>query len=446
MNEKKLDMIDVFKLVCRSYAERVFNKMEEISRAVRLMEQQQTEEAIAVLESYLSQANAEEKYTIAELYQQWGMLEEAKMILLGLIQQYPEEADLKLMLADIHINLDEDQEAIELLNRFNRNDEDYLAVLVQLADLYQSQGLFEVAEQKLIEAKQLDPSEILIDFALAELAFSNGEYQKAIPYYEKVYQQQEVYAEVEIPLRLGECLAATGEFEQALTYYQKIETDNVDVLFRYGFIARKAGRADIAIQAWEQVIEMDPDFQSVYYFLAETYEQEGQVKEGYETAKNGLKVDELNKELFLLTGSLARRTGNLEEGYQLVREAVSIDPGFKEGILFLVENYKQDQDFEAIIDLLTHIIELGEEDGYYLWELAKAYEEEESFSQALKYYQEAYTTFKDDLDFLKEYGYFLVEEGRKIEAIKVFERYLSFDPSDNEIEEYLGRLQGSFDS
>ncbi|CQR46683.1 Photosystem I assembly protein Ycf3 [Paraliobacillus sp. PM-2] len=419
--------------------------MEEISRAVTLMEEQKTEEAIEVLESYLPLANEEEKYTIAELYQQWGMLEEAKMILLGLVQQYPEESELKLMLADIHIDLDEDQEAIELLNRFDPNDEDYLAVLVQLADLYQTQGLFEVSEQKLLEAKQLDPSEVLIDFALGELALSNGEYQKAIPYYEKVYQQQEVYAEVEIPVRLGECLAAVGEFEQALAYYEKIETDNVEVLFRYGFIAKKADRADIAIQAWEQVVEMDPDFQSVYFYLAETYDTEGRVQEAYKTAKNGLAVDELNKDLFLLAGSLARKVGNVDEGYQFVKEAVSIDPGFKEGVLFLVQNYKQDQNFLAIIDLLTHIIELGEEDGYYLWELAKAYEEEESFAQALKSYQEAYTTFKDDQDFLKEYGYFLVEEGRRKEAIEVFERYLMIDPSDIEIEEYVERLKETFD-
>ncbi|MFB1049321.1 tetratricopeptide repeat protein [Paraliobacillus sp. JSM ZJ581] len=419
--------------------------MEEISVAVTLMEQKKTEEAIAVLENYLPLANEEEKYTIAALYQQWGMLEEAKMILLGLVQQYPEESELKLMLADIHIDLEEDQEAIELLNRFNSTDEDYLAVLVQLADLYQTQGLFEVAEQKLLEAKQLDPSEVLIDFALGELSLSNGEYQKAIPYYEKVYLQQEVYADVEIPVRLGECLAAVGEFEQALAYYEKVETDNVEVLFRYGFIAKKADRSDIAIQSWERVIDIDPDYQSVYFYLAETYNEEGRLKQAYETAKNGLVVDELNKELFLLAGSLARKVGHTEEGYQLAKEAVSIDPGYKEAVLFLVENYKQDQKFESIIDLLTHIIELGEEDGYYRWELAKAYEEEESYEQALASYQEAYTTFKDDQDFLKAYGYFLVEEGRQREAIDVLDRYLMIDPSDIELEEYVGRLKETVD-
>lgn len=415
--------------------------MEEIHRAITLMEQYKTDEAIKVLEEFLPQANEDEKYTIAELYKQWGMLEEAKMILLGLVQQYPDETDLKLMLADIHIDLQEDQEAIELLNKFNSNDEEYLAVLLQLADLYQTQGLFEVAEQKLLEAKQLDPAERLIDFALGELSFSNGEYLKAIPYYEKVYAMQQVMAEVEIPVRLAECYAATGEFEKALEYFQLVETDDVDVLFRYGFIGYRADRYDIAKQAWERVIELDPEYQSVYQYLAEVYEAEGLLQEAYETAKKGIDMDELNKDLYLIAGSLARKVGDHAAGYQLAREAVSIDPGFKEAVLFLIESYKHDQDNEAIIDLLTHIIDQGEEEGYYKWELAKAYKEEESFSEALKLYQDAYNIFKDDEDFLKEYGYFLVEEGRRSEAITILERYLVMEPSDTELEEYITRLK-----
>ncbi|GGM22898.1 TPR repeat-containing protein YpiA [Paraliobacillus quinghaiensis] len=415
--------------------------MEEIHRAIKLMEQYKTDEAISTLENYLPQANEDEKYTIAELYQQWGMLEDAKMILLGLTQQYPNETDLKLMLADIHIDLQEDQEAIELLNRFGPQDEEYLEVLLQLADLYQTQGLFEVAEQKLLEAKQIDPSEVLIDFALGELSFSNGEYQKAIPYYEKVHMNQQIFAEVDISIRLAESYAATGEFEKSLEYFHVVETDDVDVLFRYGFIGYRANRLDIAKQAWEQVIDLDPEFQSVYLYLAEVYETEGMLKEAYQIAQKGIEIDRFNKDLYLVAGSLARKVGEAQASYQYAREAVSIDPGFKEAVLFLVENYKQDEDFEAIIDLLHHIIEQGEEDGYYKWELAKALKEEESYSDALKFYQDAYNTFREDTDFLKEYGYFLVEEGRRKEAIALFEHYLTIEPSDTELEEYTLRLK-----
>ncbi|MDC3415369.1 tetratricopeptide repeat protein [Aquibacillus salsiterrae] len=415
--------------------------MEEIHKAIQLMEQNKPEDAINLLQSFLPRANEEEKFTIAELYMRWGMLNEAKHILIDFLQSYPNEEEIKIMLAEIYIDLEEDEAAIDLLNQFTPLDEGYVEALIQLADLYQAQGLFEVSEQKLLEAKNINPHEPLIDFALGELAFSVGEYQKAIPYYEKVWNVQPVIADIEIGLRLAEAYAATGDFENALDYYQSTENDNPDHLFRYGFIAFRGDRLDISIKVWEQLLETDPHFQSVYYYLAKAYDEEGMIEEGYETAKKGLRIDEFNKELFFLTGVLAHRLGKREEGLQFVRESVSIDPGYKEAVLFLIENYKNIEDNQAVIDLLTHVQELGEEEGYYKWELAKAHREIESFNDALNMYMDAYNDFKDDSDFLKEYGYFLVEEGRIKEATKVLTEYLKIEPVDIEVEEYLGRLK-----
>lgn len=40
----------------------------------------------------------------------------------------------------------------------------------------------------------------------------------------------------------------------------------------------------------------------------------------------------------------------------------------------------------------------------------------EMYSDALKHYESAYTSFKNHPDFLEEYGYFLLEEGMRKEA------------------------------
>ncbi|QDP40453.1 tetratricopeptide repeat protein [Radiobacillus deserti] len=414
--------------------------MEEIHEAIVLMEQNQTKKAIEKLEAYLPSANEEERYTIAELYMQWGMLEEAKAIIIELSQRYPNETELKMLLGEIYIDLEEDEEAIDILNQFTPEDEEYMEALVQLADLYQTQGLFEVAEQKLLEAKQLDPSETVIDLALGELAFSTGEYLKAIPYYEKVYRNETVVGDIEIGLRLAEAYAASGKFEEALTFYQEVDSENPETLFRFGFTAYRADRIDISIQVWEQLIQKDSQFPSVYYYLAKAYEQEGMPEEAYETARKGLDVDEFNKELYHYAGVLAHKLGNSKQGYELVNQAIELDYGFKEAVLFLVENYKQDQDEDAIVQLLERVIENGEDDQQYRWELAKAYRELELFEDALKQYYDAYTNFKEDSDFLKEFGYFLVEEGKRDEAKEVLSKYLEVEPSDFEVEEYLHRL------
>ncbi|UOQ93573.1 tetratricopeptide repeat protein [Halobacillus shinanisalinarum] len=415
--------------------------MEEIHKAIHQMEAKKPEEALNTLQSYLPEADEEERFTIAELYIQWGMLGEAKSILQELMQRYPKEQELKVMMAEIHIDLEEDDEAIEILNQFGPEDEDYLQSLIQLADLYQSQGLFEVAEQKLLTAKQVEPNEAVIDFALGELSFSNGEYNKSIPFYENAMHHQPVIGDIEVAARLAEAYAATGEFEQSLDYFQKVEEDNPDVMFRYGFVAFQALRNDIAINIWERLIEEDPYFQSVYPLLAQAYDAEGMAKEALEMVNKGLAKDEFNKELYHLAGTLYHKTGEKEEGYRLMREAVALDPGYKEAVLFLIENYKSDKDYDAIIDLINQLITLGEEDPYYLFELAKAYEEVEDYKQAYIHYENAYPSLKEDDVFLKAYGYFLVEEGKMNEGRKVLEEYLAVDPTDTEIEDFVSRLK-----
>lgn len=414
--------------------------MEEIYQAIQLIEQNETEEALRILSDFLPQANDDELFVISDLYIQLGLLPEAKDLLENLYTKYPNETEIKLVLSEIYIDLEDDEAALNLLNQIETNDPHYLESLLTQADLYQTQGLFEVAEHKLLLAKQLAPNEILIDFARAELAFSNGEYQKAIPHYEKIKQEKDQIAEVFIDQRLAESYAQIGEFESALEHYSQFEHEDEDTLFSYGFVAKSALRNDIAIKAWEALIDLEPEYPSVYPELADLYEEEGLLKEAYAISKRGLDFLPLNKELLLKTSGLARRNGEKENSYQYAREAVAVDVGYKEAVLFLIENYREDGDDEAIIDLLTHILDQGEEDGYYFWELAKSYEALEDYTLALESYEKAYPFFESDLDFLKVYGFFLVEEGKHSKAKAVFERYLSFDVTDFEVEQYLERL------
>lgn len=419
--------------------------MEAIMEAVHLMENNKAKEAIDLLEGHLPTADEDEKFTIAELYIQWGIYPEASYILENLLQQYPDENELRVMLADIYVELDDDETAINLLNDIKPDDPAYIQTMIQLADLYQAQGLFEVAEQKLLTAKQLDPEEALIDFALAELAFSTGEYQKSITYYERIVPKTNEIANTSINDRLAEANAASGEYELALTYYQDIESENPDTLFKYGFTAAHANRNDIAIKAWEHVIEIDPHYLSVYHELAKAYETEERINDAYETIDKGLQLDDFNKELYFYAGNLAHQVNKNEESEKYIRESVALDPDYKEAVLFLIEILKEQEKYEEIRELIDEIKKLGADDSLYDWELARALNKIELFNDALIQYNEAYNRLNQDSDFLKEYGYFLTEEGRVDQAITVLQSYLEIQPLDTDVEEYLERLIQSTD-
>lgn len=414
--------------------------MDTILRAVELVEDNKIEKGLRLLKGYVPKANDDEKFTIAELYLSWGFLDEAKVILENLLSKYPDESDLRLRLADIYIEKEEDESAISILNEIDEDDPSHIQALLQLADLYQVQGLFEVAEQKLLKAKQIAPNELIIDFALGELYFSVGVYNKAVIYYEEVSKEYDMLADVSIKDRLAESLAGIGKYEKALEYFKEGKEKSPDKYFKYGVTATQAERNDIAISAWKKVIELDPYYHSVYENLAKAFQNEGMYKEAFEMAKNGIRHDSFNKELYFLAGSIAHQLQN-EESEEFLREAIALDPDYTEATLFLVQTLKDQNRFHEIIELLESSKSMGTEEPLYDWELARAYKEEERYKEALESYREAYLHLKDDPDFLKEFGYYLTEEGLVSEAIPVFKQYLSISPDDFTVEEFVLRLE-----
>ncbi|TCT25568.1 tetratricopeptide repeat protein [Melghiribacillus thermohalophilus] len=415
--------------------------MQQIEQAIMKAEQGDIEEAISLLRNYQNIASDDEKFSIAQVYQQWGLVDHALPLLEELHAAYPEEEEVTLSLAEAYTDLDQDEKALELLNRFQEEDEGYLQALIQSADLYQSQGLFEVAENKLFKAKRMAPDEPLIDLALGELAFHTGDYKKSIPHYEKAIKKGRMYGEVDVKLRLAEAFAAIGEIEKAIEFYKDVKTESPDVLFRYGFTAYQGDRNEMAIGIWQKLLDRDPYYHSVYPLLAKAYEEEGMLKEAYETLKKGLIYDEYNKQLYFLAGKIALKLNQHERAIELVEKALSIDPGYKEAVLFLIEHYKKNENHKRIKEMLTDVIKMGEDDPLYYWELARANYEIEAYDDALNNYREAYNSFTNDAEFLKEYGYFLVEEGRMEEAKNILHKYVNIEPHDRDVEEFISRME-----
>lgn len=414
--------------------------METINRAIQLVEQGNIEEAMHVLTDKITNANDEEKFMIVELYYEWGFFEQAIELLEMLLEKYPREGEIITLLAEINIELEKDDVAIDLLNSVGQDDPSYGAALIQLADLYQAQGLFEVSEQKLMEAKELYPNETVIDFALGELLFSIGQPNRAIPFYERVMKQSDMMNQISIQERLAESHASIGHYETALTYYEKLDSNDPDILFKYGFTAFQQKRHDIAVHVWKKLIEIDPHYHTVYEELAKALIEENLNEDAFEIVRKGIEMDEFNKELFFLAGQLAYQLQRMKESIDYVQNALALDQDFKKAVLLLVKIYLDTDQHEAIIALINDIKANGAIDPLYDWELAKAYNELEQYKESLKAYKEASVGLLDDSEFLKEYGYFLIEEGLIQEAIQILTKYSEMEPLDEDVITYLERL------
>ncbi|WP_226679705.1 tetratricopeptide repeat protein [Sutcliffiella horikoshii] len=413
-----------------------------IDKALELIDNGDIEQGLTILKENESKFGEEDLFQTAQIYQQLGMLEDAKQLYQNLLYQFPNESDLIISLAEVHIDLDEEDEAMGLLENIAEDDEVYIQSLLLLADLYQAQGLFEVSEQKLLTAKKLAPKEPIISLALGEVYLSQGDYKKAIPYYEAVLPHAE---DIEFSLqeRLAECYSATGQFEEAMPYFdQALQKElKIDVLFQYGFTAFQAGYFKTSIEKLNQVKEMDYEYSSLYLYLAKAYEHEGLLEDSLRVAKEGLAVNEYNKELQVYGAKVAMKQQNVPEAEKLLREAIAIDPGYVEAALTLTKIFLQEERYEDVIDCLNELINFEESDPQYDWDLAVAFQQTEKYSDALNHYRQAYTSFKDDSSFLYDYAHFLLEEGKREEAKPLFEKLIQLDPTNIELQDLYLNLQ-----
>lgn len=413
----------------------------ELQIALQLLQENKMEEAIQLIEELSKKANDDELYTIGELYFDWGFLDEATEVFNQLIDKYPSDSQLKIALSSIKIEQEKDNEAIDLLSSINQADEFYLHALIQLADLYQVQGLYEVAENKLKEAKQLEPNEFIIDFALAELYFSTGRYKVSLSYYERVLESADDINGVDVNERVAEALALVGEYESALAYYEQIKGKSNDVLFKYGFTASQVNKPELAIKVWEELLTKDDNYHSVYPELIKMYLKVNNLTEAEKTLEKALLYDEYNKELYFLSGEIKQAQGKFDEAKVHYRKSLSIDFDYKEALMRLVQLLKAEEDYEEIILTLEKSKADGAVDVEYDLELAQAHYELENFEEVAKIYEALTVVLKDDPDYLKTYGYFLLEEGKQVEALSKFNAYLKIIPLDQDVLSLVERLE-----
>ncbi|HLS23523.1 MAG TPA: tetratricopeptide repeat protein [Pseudogracilibacillus sp.] len=419
--------------------------MKDLKTALALMETGQAEEAYELLKAKVPETSDEEKFVIVEIFEEWGYFDDAIDVITQLLDRYPEEGQLITKLAHFYIELEEDERAIDLLNQVAEDDPFYVHSLLLLADLYEREGLLEVSEQKLLEAKNYvsDEEMYIIDFALAELYLTLGQAQKAIVFYEKVLEVEKELNGILIEQRLAESYTLQGAYEKALRYYDRLQLDDPNELFQHAFVAERAQEHNRAIQLWNKIIELDPHYHPVYYELAKAYEHNNKLNKAYEIAQKGLKYDEFNKRLYFLIGKLALKLDKEEEAIESLQEAIALDEDYKEAILLLTDVYEQQQNYEEIVQFLTYIKKIGGADPVYDWKLATAYNELEQYERAKELFEDAYFHLQEDSSFLKEYGFFLIEEGERERGTEILTKYTQLIPEDEETIAFLERIHFS---
>ncbi|WP_341201957.1 tetratricopeptide repeat protein [Planomicrobium okeanokoites] len=388
----------------------------------------------ALLDSYLLEGDPDEQYGLSEWLGEIGFVEEAVKVLEHLEYLFPEESQLKIDRANLLIEADREDEALNLLMEIPKDDEYYAQALVTLADLFQLQGLMEAAENRLNEAIALLPAEPLLMQAKAELLLDSGRYLESAKIYQDLKSDGVEIDGVNFSERLAEVYSAGAAYEEALPFYEEALEDQVqpDVLFGAAVAAFQTQQYERAVQRLDELIVLDPDYFSAYLLKAQSLNMAEDYKAAYEAIKEGLKRDEFDKELYLFAGKLALKLGNTEDGVENLRQAVALDPEYMEAIFALVSYFHSKEMDEEVLELVEAAIESGDDWAGLYPMVAEAYERTEQFEQAATYFDLSYPAFREDSEFLGKYVRFLIEEGKRERALEILKELQVLEPDNQE--------------
>ena len=375
-------------------------------------------------------------YELATYLEGIGFYPQAKEIYLKIVGDFPE---VNLNLAAIASEDGQIEEAFAYLEEIQADSDWYVSALALKADLYQLEGLTDVAREKLLEALTYSEDPLLI-LGLAELDSELENYQEAIQGYAQL-DNRSIYEQTGISTyqRIGFAYAQLGKFETAIEFLEKaleLEYDDLTA-FELASLYFDQEEYQKAVLYFKQIDTISPDFEGYEYGYSQALHKEHQVQEALRIAKQGLEKNPFETRLLLAASQFSYELHDASgaENYLLTAKEDAEDA--EEILLRLATIYLEQERYEDILDLQSD----EPENLLTKWMIARSYQELDDLDTAYEHYQELAGDLKDNPEFLEHYIYLLRELGYFEEAKVNAQAYLKLVPDDVQMQELYERLQ-----
>lgn len=412
--------------------------MEDIYKLIDDINLQKLDNLDSRVNDALTSNNDDALFILGETLYNFGLTPQGLEVFRTLYHKYPDESELLIYFIEGLMSENQTDEALEYLSQVAISTEK----LMLEADLYQQINMTEVAIDKLIEARELEPNDPIIHFALAEMLYFDGQYLRATREYEVVLDTGEYEVNgINLFARMADCALQSGNYSDAINLYDEINEDEMtsEDFFKKAIAYEKNDITHEAIKITKNLLSKDPDFIQGYFYLQSLYENEKNYPDAIETGKEGLRLNQFYKELMVSTGSLEIEHGDANEGVELLKQALEVDNAYHEPLLILSDLFRNEEDYEAIIALLSYVDE-DDLDPVFMWHLAHAFGQEERDKEAQYFFELAYPTMKTQSAFLSDYYYYLIEIGYKEKAKTILQQLIEMDPSNETWQEEANRL------
>lgn len=397
------------------------------------------EQDLALADRYFEQAlttdSEEELLDLADYLESIGFFPQAKRIFEKLAPDYP---DSYISLAAIASDDGELEQAFAYLEEIQPDSDWYVAALLAKADLYQLEGLPDVAREKLAQAAELT-DEPLVIFGLAEIDLELGDFSQAIKEYAQL-DNRTIFEQTGVSTyqRFGVCYASLGKFAAAIEFLEKaveLEYDDATV-YELATILADQEEYQKANLYFKQLDTLSPDFEGYEYGYALSLHAEHRTAEALTLAQQGLAKNPFETRLLLLASQLSYELHDEKAAENYLLQAQEDADDLEEIALRLTTLYLEQERYEDILEFAEQEVD----NALTRWNLARAYQALENLEKAEELYNQLARELQDNPEFLEQYVYLLRELGRFEEAKRAGASYLRLVPDDASMQELYESL------
>lgn len=411
------------------------SRVNNSQKMLEALDQQDLAKADSYFQKAVDEDSDEILLELASYLEGIGFYPQARQIYEKLAPVFPE---VNLSLASIASEDGQIEEAFEYLEKIGPESDWYLSALVLKADLYQLEGLTDVAREKLLEARSYSDDPLLI-FGLAELDSELGNDLEAIKGYAQL-DNRDIYEQTGISTyqRIGLAYARLGKFESALEFLEKALELEYDDQTAYELASLYFDQEDYqkAVLYFKQLDTISPDFEGYEYGYSQALHKEHQTEQALEIAKQGLEKNPFETRLLLFASQLSYELHDPEQAESYLLQAQEDAEDQEEILLRLATLFQEQERYDDILALTVY----EPENLLTKWLIARSQQELEDLDASYESYQELVPELKDNPEFLEEYIYLLRELGHIEEAKEYIPHYLKLVPDDLQMQEFYNQL------
>ena len=381
--------------------------------------------------------------TLTSLLEKQGRYQEAIQVFVEALEVSPEFAPYMAYMARLHLKAGDKKSALAYLDHLRASDPSNASLI---ADVYLELNLYQEAIDELERVMQQDPNAHRERLLLAYLFEERKEWESALTHLKQIPGNSRFY--INSQYHIGYCLKQLKKYKEATEVLRKtldIAKEKNDLARIYDilskvYVARKMYKQGLRVL--NDAIREHPDLTGLVEAKANLLFEANRAKEGVKALKKALADKPRDVSLLYALGAMYERMGRVQDSLQQMRRVLDVEPNNYSALNFIGYTMAdQNDNLDEAERLIRRALLLSPGNGAITDSLGWVLYRRGKYQEALDYLKRADSISPGEPVIIMHVGDAYQKLGEREKAIEQYRRALTFDPEDRDLEELNKRLK-----